>query len=127
MPLDQNRKKGIVVVCVLAIIQCLLRFAFPLVITLTGIQALEHSVSSGLMDFILIAFVAIGAVGLVTTYGLWRGKRWGYSGTILLSAATVAFDLWAILYIQATAAMGLVLPMVFIAYLLHIRRDFALK
>jgi uncharacterized membrane protein (DUF2068 family) len=127
MPITNKRRKGIVVVCTLAIIQCVLRFAFPLVISLTGVQALENPVSSGIMDLILIAFVAIGAVGLVTTYGLWKMRRWGYIGTILLSTVTIAFDLWALIYIQATAAIGLVLPAVFVVYLLYVRKDFAPK
>ena len=83
--------------------------------------------SSETMDLILIAFVAIGAVGFVTTYGLWKMRRWGLIGTILLSAATIVFDVWAILYVQATAAMGIVLPAVFIVYLLYVRKDFAPK
>ena len=127
MPLSPNRRKAIVIVCVLAIIQCALRFAFPLVISLIGVQALEDPVSSDIMDLILIAFVAIGAVGLVTTYGLWKMRRWGLIGTILLSAATIVFDVWAIIYVQATAAMGIVLPAVFIVYLLYVRKDFAPK
>ncbi len=126
MPLS-NRRKGVVFVCVLAIIQSMLRFAFPIAITLTGVQTVENPASPEIMDLILITFVAIGAVGLVTTYGLWMMRRWGFTGTILLSVATIAFDLWATVYVQATAAMGIVLPAVFIAYLLYIRKDFASK
>ena len=55
---------------------------------------------------------------------LWTQKRWGYFGTLALSAATIAFDVWAIVTVQWSAAMGIVLPALFIAYLLLIRKDF---
>jgi hypothetical protein len=43
---------------------------------------------------------------------------------LVLSAATIVFDVWAIVTVQSSAAMGIVLPALFIAYLLLIRKDF---
>lgn len=42
----------------------------------------------------------------------------GITGTIVLSVATILFDVWGIVAVQPTALMGMVLPVVFIAYLL---------
>jgi uncharacterized membrane protein (DUF2068 family) len=77
-----------------------------------------------MMMFINGVFYILGAVGLITAFGLWRQKRWGYLGTLVLSAATTVFDVWAIVAVQSSAAMGIVLPALFIVYLLVIRRDF---
>ena len=114
-------------VCLLALLQCLARFAIPITISLGGGVGFENPVSDEVASFVTWMFVAIGAVGLVTTYGLWNMKRWGYIGTISLSIVTIAFDIWAVIEIQTSAAMGILLPAVFIAYLLWIRKDFAVE
>ena len=61
---------------------------------------------------------------LPISYGLWTEKRWGYLGTLVLSAVTIVFDVWAIVTVQSSAAMGIVLPALFIVYLLLVRKDF---
>jgi hypothetical protein len=124
LTITNKRKKGLLMICALALIQCVLRFAFPAVILQSGFAKTEHAVSGEVQAFILVAFVAIGMAGIITTYGLLIGSRWGYLGTIGLSAATIVFDVWGIVAVQATAAMGIVLPVLFIAYLVANRADF---
>lgn len=111
-------------VCLLALLQCALRFAIPAMIMLGGGPSFERPVSGEMAAFVSWMFVVIGAVGLLTTYGLWKMRRWGYEGAIFLSMATIVFDIWAVNEIQLSAAIGIVLPVVFIAYLLLIRADF---
>ncbi len=104
-------------ICAFALIQCVLRFAIAGVL-MTGGMADTGTVMSGEVEaFIIGMFVAIGAAGVLTTYGLWYGARWGFMGTIGLSVATILFDVWGIVAVQPTALMGMVLPALFIAYL----------
>ncbi len=117
-------KRGMMMVCALALIQSVLRFAFPASILQTGFPVTERIVSPDMQAMILAAFVLIGIVGVITTYGLWTGARWGYTSTITLSLVTIVFDVWAVAAVQATALMGLVLPALFIVYLVANRSDF---
>lgn len=118
------KRKSMIFVCVLAVIQSIARFAIPLMLSTMGGPVLENPVSDGLMMFINGMFYLLGLFGFITAYGLWTEKRWGYLGTLILSAATIVFDVWAVATVQASAAMGIVLPALFIAYLLIIRKDF---
>ncbi|MEM0448447.1 MAG: hypothetical protein QW520_01305 [Methanomassiliicoccales archaeon] len=102
-----------------------MRFAIPAMIIAGGGPTFERPQSQEISDFILVMFLLIGAIGLLTSYGLWKGETWGYFGTIILSLAIMVFDLWAVFSIQSSAAMGLVLPMIFIIYLWTIRKDFS--
>ncbi|OPX65801.1 MAG: hypothetical protein A4E30_00210 [Methanomassiliicoccales archaeon PtaB.Bin215] len=118
------KRKGLIAVCGLAVVQSIARIAIPLSMAGQGGPVLENPVSDEVMMFINSMFYLLGALGLVTAFGLWAQKRWGYLGTIALSAMTILFDVWAVLTVQASAAMGMVLPSLFIAYLLWIRKDF---
>jgi len=119
------KRKGIIIVCLLAVLQGVVRIVLPIMLCTSGGAELENPVSDEVMSFINAMFFALGGMGFFTAFGLWNGKRWGYLGTIVLSAATIVFDLWAIITVQWSAAMGLVLPTLFIAYLYLVREDFA--
>ncbi len=118
------KRKGLIIVCLLAVVQSIARFAIPLSLSTMDGPVLENPVSDELMMFINGMFYLLGALGLITAFGLWTQKRWGFFGTLVLSAATIVFDVWAIVTVQSSAAMGLVLPALFMIYLLLIRRDF---
>lgn len=120
-------KKGIVVICLLAALQGLARIVVPLVISTGDGSALETPVSDEVMLFIDLMFYALGVLGLLTAFGMWTGKRWGSIGTLVLSAVTIIFDVWAVLAVQSSAAMGLVLPIVFIIYLAIMWQDIPKK
>jgi len=121
---------GLTAVALLAVLQSALRFFFALGSTgalgcsmqtdLTTL--LEHPVTDPTL-VITVPFLLLGAFGLVTAAGLMVRKPWGVYGTIALSVATIAYDAWAIVAIQATAVMGIVLPAAFIAYLLMTRKN----
>ncbi len=118
------KRKGLIFVCVLAIIQSIARFAIPLMLSTMDGPVLDDPVSDELMLFINAVFYLLGLFGFITAYGLWTEKRWGYLGTLVLSAVTIVFDVWAIVTVQSSAAMGIVLPALFIVYLLLVRKDF---
>ncbi len=77
---------------------------------------LDVELTGSTMQLLNVMFLLIGVAGLITAFGIYRMKRWGYWGTILVSVVTIIFDIWG-LTIQFTAAMGLVIPVAFIAYL----------
>lgn len=118
------KRKGLIFVCVLAIVQSIARFAIPLMLSTMDGPVLDDPVSDELMLFINAMFYLLGLFGFITAYGLWTEKRWGYLGTLVLSAVTIVFDVWAVVTVQSSAAMGIVLPALFIAYLLVVRKDF---
>jgi len=89
----------------------------------TGAELLEIEITRSVMQLINMMFLLIGVAGLITAFGLYRMKRWGYWGTVLLSVVTIVFDIWGFT-IQFMAAMGIVLPLTFIAYLYFKRELF---
>ena len=113
---SEVRTRGIVLVAALSGIQSILRLVF-FYLGMTGAELLEVEIASSAQQMINIMFLFIGVIGLITAFGLYQMKSWGYWGTILLSVLTIAFDIWG-LTIQSTAAMGLILPVIFIIYLL---------
>jgi hypothetical protein len=119
-----NRRKGLVAVGVLGLIQSAMRFGILGVVLQNGWPATDHSVSSETALFIDAMFLFLGLGGAVLTYGLMTGKRWGYTGTIGISAITIVFDVWAIVAVQPSALLGLVLPIAFILYLVVRRNEF---
>ena len=84
---------------------------------------MEVEIASSTQQMINILFLFIGVIGLITVFGLYQMKSWGYWGTILLSVLTIVFDIWG-LTIQSTAAIGLILPVIFTIYLLRSRSQF---
>lgn len=107
----------------MAALQSVVRIIIPIMLSTGSGPVLENPVSDEVMTFINGMFLALGGLGFLTAFGLWTGRRWGYIGTIALSLVTIVFDIWAVLAVQWSAAMGLVLPVVFIAYLTMFHRD----
>ncbi|HSV41789.1 MAG TPA: hypothetical protein VLH13_00080 [Methanomassiliicoccales archaeon] len=119
------KKTGLMAIVVLALLQCVARFAIPIMSVTGNGPGFETEQDFWVEPFVLLVFVIIGTVGLYTTYGLWKQEMWGYSGTFYLSLATIAFDVWAWMAIQPSAAMGIVPPAVIIVFLLVVRNEFA--
>jgi len=109
----------------LAVLQSVVRLVIAILLSAECGPVLDNPVSDEVMMFINIMFFVLGVLGLLTAFGLWTGERWGYNGTIALSLATIAFDVWAVLAVQSSAAFGIVFPAVFIAYLALVRHDIA--
>jgi uncharacterized membrane protein (DUF2068 family) len=114
-PMGTARTIGILLLVVLSVLQSLFRLVF-FYMSVTGAELLEVEMTVSAMQLVNMMFLLIGVAGMITAFGLYQMKRWGYWGTILLSVVTIIFDIWG-LTIQFTAAMGLVLPVTFIAYL----------
>ena len=123
--MKHKRNLGMTVVALLAMAQSVLRFYFGLgTIGVLGsdLEAqlttlLENPVTDPLLS-LTIPFFLLGAFGIVTAIGLLADRPWSINGTIALSVVTIIYDAWAMAAIQCTAVMGMVLPMIFIGYLM---------
>jgi hypothetical protein len=124
LKLTENKRNGLKLICGLGLAQSTLRLMLPAYIVQAGFPDTGNAASPEVQAMILVMFVLIGVAGIIATYGLLTGSRWGYTMTIALSLATIVFDAWAIAAVQATALLGLVLPVVFIAYLIANRSDY---
>lgn len=122
--MSQNNKliTGFTLICVLGVLQAILRLVFFNMMLNGNEMDMEREISSLEYDLMMAMFGLLGVAGLTTSIGLWLRTSWGYYGTIAFSAITIVFDIWGVLVVQATALMGFVFPIVFIAYLL-IKRD----
>ncbi|MEM2673528.1 MAG: hypothetical protein QXG34_02270 [Candidatus Bathyarchaeia archaeon] len=50
-------------------------------------------------------------MGLSPPFGLLTRRKWGFWSMMLISIATISFDLWG-LTIQSSAAIGLITPII---------------
>lgn len=114
---SEKRSKGILLVCILWLLQSIGRLCFAIIGTPEGMgQFLDTPISYAMSLVMFVMFLLLGIFGLITAFGLWRRRKWGFWGTIAVSVATIAFDIWG-LTIQYTAALGFVVPAVSIIYL----------
>jgi hypothetical protein len=112
-----SEKRGIILVSVLWLLQSLGRLFFAILGTPEGMgQFLDISISYTTSLVMFVMFLLLGICGLIAAFGLWRRKKWGFWGTIAVSIATIAFDVWGIT-VQYTAALGFVVPVISILYL----------
>jgi hypothetical protein len=113
----EKRAKGTVFVGFLWIIQSFGRLSFAVLGTPTGMrQFLDVPISDITSLVLFIMFLLLGALGFIAAFGLLARRKWGFWGTIFVSAATIIFDIWG-LTIQFTAAIGLIVPLISILYL----------
>ncbi len=96
-------------------------FAF---LSMTGTQLLDVQVSQLTVQILDLAFMSLGVAGLVVAVGLWLNTRWGLVGTVVVSIATIGFDVWG-LTIQFTAALGFIVPVMGIGYLVAVEPGLA--
>jgi len=113
----EKRAKGTFFVGFLWIIQSFGRLSFAVLGTPTGMrQFLDVPISDITSLVLFIMFLLLGALGFIAAFGLLARRKWGFWGTIFVSAATIIFDIWG-LTIQFTAAIGLIVPLISILYL----------
>lgn len=111
------KPRGVILVVVLWLFQSVGRLSFAILGTPGGMgQFLDVLISYTTSLIMFVMFLFLGVCGFVATFGLWRNQKWGFWGTILVSVATIAFDIWG-LTIQFTAAIGFIVPSISILYL----------
>ena len=110
-------------VVILVAAQSVLRLFF--FVASFGYDFVEAEVSDDVMLVTNALFLVLGVAGLVFLYPLAKRRRIGYTGTMAVCVATVVFDIWGIIAVQPSAAMGMVVPVVAMAYLVWKRDMFA--
>lgn len=90
----------------------------------TGSMEFEEEQSDLVFNLVTYSFLAIGVVGLLALPGVYTMKPWGFWGTMGVCAYTVAFDLWALVLVQPSAAAGIIPAAVIAGYLVITRRDY---
>lgn len=115
MELPMRKTKGFKLVAFLWIMNSLLRVIFG-IISMTEVSLLEQPVSPLVHQFLTAAFLFLGVMGFITSFGLWKRKLWGIQSVIGVSLITIAFDIWG-LTIQFTAALGFIVPVIALIFL----------
>ncbi len=125
----QQFSKGRGALILLSGVQAALRLFFAA--SMTGVlgadlqQQVMGMVEGHVADWTMIMtlpFLLLGALGAVSTAAFASRRTWGDNGIMLISAATMAYDLWAALAVQPSAVIGLVLPVASIVYMVRSRR-----
>lgn len=74
-------------------------------------QFLDVPISYLTSLILFIIFLSLGVSGLIAAFGLLRRRKWGFWSIMLISIATISFDIWG-LTIQSSAAFGFIIPII---------------
>ena len=113
--ISKKRSFSFILIFLLWTLNSYLRIYFG-ILNITEGSMLDVSVSPIVFQFIIVMFFILGVNGFITSFGLWQMKNWGFKGVILVSIATILFDIWGIT-IQFTAALGFFVPGIVLIYL----------
>ena len=113
--ISKKRSFSFILIFLLWTLNSYLRIYFG-ILNITEGSMLDVSVSPIVFQFIIVMFFILGVNGFITSLGLWQIKKWGFKGVILVSIATILFDIWGFT-IQFTAALGFFVPGIVLIYL----------
>ncbi|MEM1570345.1 MAG: hypothetical protein QXW18_07085 [Candidatus Bathyarchaeia archaeon] len=109
--------RKIILVGFLWILQSIGRIFFAVLGTPMGMgQFLDVPISHLTSLTLFIMFLSLGVFGLIAAFSLLTRRKWGFWSTMLVSIATISFDLWG-LTIQPSAAIGFITPIISILVL----------
>lgn len=109
--------KGVLVICVLWLIQSIGRLSFAVIGRPEGMgQFLDAPIPYETSLAMFVMFTFLGICGLIAAFSLLIRRKWGFWSTLFASVATIAFDIWG-LTVQYTAALGFVVPAISLVYL----------
>ncbi|MHA1671311.1 MAG: hypothetical protein ACTSV5_12155, partial [Promethearchaeota archaeon] len=111
----KKRSFSFILIFLLWLLNSYLRIYFG-ILNITEGSMLDVTVSPIIIQFIIVMFFILGVSGFITTLGLWQMNKWGFISVILVSIATIIFDIWGIT-IQFTAALGFFTPVIVLIYL----------
>jgi len=119
-----SEAKGVFLIGFLWLVQSVGRLYFAIFGTPGGMSRfLDVPVSYETSLVMFVIFLLLGVLGLVAVIGLFGRRRWGLRATLLVSVATIVFDIWG-LTVQFTAAIGFIVPAISIIYLFFKRRGY---
>lgn len=90
----------------------------------TGSMDFEEEQSAFVENIVVYSFLAIGILGFVFLPGVYLQRQWGLWGTLAVSGCTIAFDIWAAVAVQSSAAAGIVPAAAIAGYLLLVRKNY---
>ena len=99
---QKHRPLGVTIIAILNVI--------------VGIVAISVGIPA-LIVVVGIVLIAIGIANLVMGYGLWKGKSWAWTITLILSAIGIISSAVSIAERHTEAIAGLILYVVIIYYL----------
>src|SRR5919205_3756288 len=102
METSKHRPLGVTIIAVLNVIAGIIAIA-------VGIPALIVIVG--------IVFIAVGIASLVMAYGLWKGRSWAWTITLILSAIGIIFAIASIAAGNIGAVFHIIINAVIIYYL----------
>jgi uncharacterized membrane protein (DUF2068 family) len=102
MESQKHRPLGVTIIAVLNVI-------VGIIAILVGVPALIVGIG--------IVLIIIGIANLVMGYGLWKGKRWAWTITLILSAIGIISSAVSIAYRHTGAIVDLIIYAVIIYYL----------
>ncbi len=101
--------------------QAIARLAFVVIGLDSGMQQfIDVQISSSERTVLLSGFAFLGIMGLISVIGMVTERAWGTLSLVLVSIATIAFDIWG-MTIQSSAAIGLIVPIISLAYVVYAR------
>ena len=76
-----------------------------------------------------IVFIILGLIALVSAYGLWTGKKWGWWITIIISALGVLLNLISLVSGSYGAIVGIIIEVVILYYMTrpYVKAYFGIK
>ena len=114
MSWQPERSKTFTFVAFVWIMNSVLRIVFGLMSTQGSL--LDNPVPLIVEQFLIVAFLSLGLLGFITSYGLLKRTRWGVLGVPAVSLLTIAFDIWG-MTLQFTAALGFIAPAIALLYI----------
>jgi hypothetical protein len=111
-PPGEQRPLGITILAILAVL-------LGIAGLLGGLGSFTVGAVLGSATFSALGGVAIilGLVWFATAYGLWTGKRWGWTIALILAIISVIENAVSIAFASYASAFGLVIALIIIYYL----------
>jgi len=81
-------------------------------------QFLDVPISYETSLLLFTMFLSLGVLGLIAVLGFWISLKLGVWMIILVSLATIVFDIWG-MTIQGSAAIGFIVPAISLVYLFY--------
>ncbi len=113
-----------VLIVLFMIVYYIARIAIFGVTLLGDMGGLEHEQSELVEAMISYSFLGIGVLGFVFLPGVVIHRYWGFYGTVAVSLYTIAWDVWAAIWVQSSAAIGIAPAAIILGYLFVTRMEF---
>jgi len=115
-----KNRRWLILVTLLILVQSVMRLALTQV---DSSQLVDMQMTEFQAGFVQVMLYALGIGGIAFAYPFLKGTRVGMYGILGVNLATIAFDIWG-MTIQWTAVMGMIVPLVAIAFIAMNREMF---